>query len=468
MNADAVPVHRLSRAASSHRRQYARVGPAEVHADYRPDGIAPRLGHALATLAAESEQPFAGPHAHLAAGILRSGDHGLLPIFADALQEAGHPLHGEFDWRHAPRAIAIDRALRQSIAARNYRVRGRNVRPLDITDVLPEWRTAMFSGRPTLSRRQALNEVRREVPDATPADVAHSAVRLHDLWHVAYDSRLAPQTDPRNRTHMRLPENGMQESHVQLAKAYLYELNQPAANPLTYPDPRTPRSRRRKLSRLRDVIRLARGQGPVADLERRPDSHDARRALADVLDAQHPEATVVAQLLRSHPHRVRVTADGVVPAGDRVAVLGPFRVHADRGDGFIDVAAHAKGLGRGRLVIAARLSHPAREQPRHWTDAVKTPKPTEAERFADALGEHGDGFRAMLAESPERYAAWRSPKGGSVVRGTFYPGGALIPDPQRFAAKESPPSLRQRLRDLIASLRVRRRTAKPEEEASSR
>lgn len=162
-----------------HALKYSR--PPAVHPDYRPDGIAPRLGHALQRLAAD-------PHAAdavrgLAYGALETGDHSLLPVLADALDESGHEAAGWFDWRHAPRGVAVDHALQQAISAlpqRRYAGGAVRHHPISPGWVATDWRNGV---RSRLPKKAALAAVRAAVPDASWRDVAHSVLRLMDIQY---------------------------------------------------------------------------------------------------------------------------------------------------------------------------------------------------------------------------------------------------------------------------------------------
>lgn len=182
---------RLARAGLRHR--LARVEHAEVHPDYQPSGIAPRLGHALQEIAA-GRNLMDDPAAHLAEGILRTGDHQLLPILADALDETEHPLATAFDYRHAPRAMEIDRALQQELGRRSSfgwdEHHGRHgLRPLPASEVRWRWYNRERGGGQRLSRTAALTAVRKAVSDANPADVVHSLLRLADNENINRSER---------------------------------------------------------------------------------------------------------------------------------------------------------------------------------------------------------------------------------------------------------------------------------------
>jgi uncharacterized protein (TIGR02996 family) len=93
-------------AADDRPVKYAAVPSHDIHPDYQPTGVAPRVGSVLNELAKENSDGGL-----LAEGVLRTGDHSVLPILADYLDEAGHPHKDTFDWRHLPRAIGIDKAV---------------------------------------------------------------------------------------------------------------------------------------------------------------------------------------------------------------------------------------------------------------------------------------------------------------------------------------------------------------------
>ena len=151
--------------------KFAAVSPEQVHPDFQANGIAPLVGKVLHQIAEENSD--AG---HFAEGILRTGDHSLLPIFADKLQDDGHPHAESFDWRHLPRAIKIDRAMNSVLAAADAQQR-RNGR---YTEIIPSeysdnWR---WGRRGVLSRKKALTEIRKVVPDANKHDLHHSVQRM--------------------------------------------------------------------------------------------------------------------------------------------------------------------------------------------------------------------------------------------------------------------------------------------------
>lgn len=164
--------------ASDKPLRYSAVPEHEVHEDYAPNGIAPRIGHSLKQLAQEDTTTGA-----LAEGILRTGDHSILPILADRLEETEHPLASAFDWRHAPRAIRIDRALQRQISQRQVRHPDGHRVPLTAGWVIADMQDGVQ--RPAFSRRKALLAARLAVPDATTEDLLHSLFRLMDHREVA-------------------------------------------------------------------------------------------------------------------------------------------------------------------------------------------------------------------------------------------------------------------------------------------
>lgn len=169
-------VVRLARASTLHR--YARVESPDVHADYRLTGIAPRLGHALQRIAGTD-----GNSAAMAEAILRTGDHSALPVLADALDEEQHPLREQFDYRHAARAVEMDKALHGEIGrhrVRNFDGEAR-YRPLSPGYLVSSWTTGT---RSPLSKKAALTAVRKVAPDATHPEVYQSLLRLFDRQHL--------------------------------------------------------------------------------------------------------------------------------------------------------------------------------------------------------------------------------------------------------------------------------------------
>lgn len=165
-----------------YKRQYAAAvePPPTPHPDYAPNGIAPRLGHALLRLTTD---PSLEPTSHMVGvgrNILVHGLHGNLPIFADVLEDAAHPALDWFDWRHADRGIAIDKALFAQIAGKRRRRANGGTEPVSPGWIMADWKERKHGRVP---RAKALAEVRKVVPDATHEDLAHSIVRLHDIQH---------------------------------------------------------------------------------------------------------------------------------------------------------------------------------------------------------------------------------------------------------------------------------------------
>lgn len=165
----------------SHLVKYAAIPESEVHEDYRPTGIAPRLGHLLNKLAS-GEVEANGDQRGLATAILKSGDHSMLPVLADALDDTGHEHANVFDLRHAPRAIAIDKALQGVLDGTRVRSVDPNawrwrLRTMSAPHMLADWRDG---GRARVTRSSALRGIQQEVPDATKTDLHHSIIRLAD------------------------------------------------------------------------------------------------------------------------------------------------------------------------------------------------------------------------------------------------------------------------------------------------
>jgi len=221
--------------ASEKPLRYSAVPDHEVHEDYAPNGIAPRIGHSLKQLAQEDSTTGA-----LAEGILRTGDHSILPILADRLEETEHPLALAFDWRHAPRAIRIDRALHRQISQRQVRHPDGHRVPLTAGWVLADIRDGVQ--RPAFSRRKALLAARLAQADATTEDVVHSLFRLDDNRRFnrhAERLREEPETLTDPTTGDVSPPTHL--THLTLAK--LQQMNLPPVDPYQYPDTRKPNKR---------------------------------------------------------------------------------------------------------------------------------------------------------------------------------------------------------------------------------
>jgi hypothetical protein len=174
--------------------KYKAVPNEERHPDYQLSGVAPIVGHHLNEIAQEDSDRGA-----FAEGILRTGAHNLLPILNDKLggddYTNPHPSHAEYDkdynrtsgpidWHHAPRAIAIDKAtegrLKRGPIAYNPVHGTYNYVPAHIHNIIHSW--VQKNGiRPT--QRTILRGIKETVPDATPADLHHSIIRL-GLNHV--------------------------------------------------------------------------------------------------------------------------------------------------------------------------------------------------------------------------------------------------------------------------------------------
>lgn len=151
-------------AKSCNKKKYARVDEPEIHPDFRSDGIAPRIGQALKMIASD-------PHPHasaLAEGILRTGDHRVLPMLGESLKEINHPISHQFDWNHAPRGIAIDKEVK------NYLSRYPLVEsPLSLAS---GWANKQSTG---VSKRKMIKTIRDIIKSFSMSDLVHSIIRLH-------------------------------------------------------------------------------------------------------------------------------------------------------------------------------------------------------------------------------------------------------------------------------------------------
>lgn len=368
---------RLSR--HSTLRRLAAGEPLSVHPDYQPTGIAPRIGHALKLL---SEDPQASSTVQgLATAIRHNGDHSILPQLADALEEEGHPAFGQFDWKHAPRAIEIDKALETEIG--RHRIRQinpdtgrRENRPLSPGWVLADWKEKT-RGRVPL--RRAVEIVRQRVPDATKADVVHSVLRLvtnHNNIRPAFASvenlrrqAAIPQSlrsygnmgeriqlEDKLAHDTLVPPSSMHDHYKSINKANMKMLGVPEADPHAYPDTRL---QRRRLSRFRDAV---------------------RRLALDLETPQQPYGIAKEDQPRSGNSLPSATRTGKLPLPTARRVSPP-------------VAAKASSLPKGKIIPTAKpISSPPKKPTYvrtayHVTYTDKHGKPGEKVVFAT----HGEG-----------------------------------------------------------------------------
>lgn len=209
--------------------RYSAVPAHDVHDDYKPTGIAPRVGNALSQLAQEDTD--AGL---MAEGILRTGDHSLLKYLADKLDDDDHPLKDAYDWRHLDRGIQIDKALHREIGRHDVTYPDWNglphTEPLSAGWLVSNWRDGMTI---PLSRTAALRSVRKSVPDANKTDIYHSILRLLDNHFVRGLSEPGPNYSPDYTSGTHPPERRRTGHGL-----YLTEFGAERADPHTYPDTR--------------------------------------------------------------------------------------------------------------------------------------------------------------------------------------------------------------------------------------
>lgn len=179
------------------KRKFARTEDHESHPDFRQNGIAPSVGEALASLASE-HHPNDSQLSALAEGILRTGDHRILPLLGDALKAESHPMAGSFDWHHLPRGIAIDKEVK------HYLTRYPLVQsPLTLAS---GWANKQSTG---VSRLKMLKTLRQSIKNLNLSDLVHSLIRLNyasrlskrakweDQYHAAINQKLGTLTaDP--------------------------------------------------------------------------------------------------------------------------------------------------------------------------------------------------------------------------------------------------------------------------------
>jgi hypothetical protein len=88
----------------------------EVHPDFRPDGVAPRLGRALTHLTRTLDPEH--PAHDLATGLLAFGpDHGRFVHLGHALEADGHPMAGAYNWDRIHQGMELDRKVLGAVRA---------------------------------------------------------------------------------------------------------------------------------------------------------------------------------------------------------------------------------------------------------------------------------------------------------------------------------------------------------------
>jgi uncharacterized protein (TIGR02996 family) len=250
--------------------RYAAVPEHDIHSDYSPAGVAPRIGHLLNRIAGENSD--AGL---LAEGVLRTGDHSLLKILADKLDDDGHELGKAIDWRHAERAIKIDKHVGRWLE---------KVRDAHFQGSYPhfnrpaEWVTRYLTNKdrlPRLNRQSAVKELKGEVPDATKDDFHHSLMRHADNEEIRYLHQIAGK-DGEGRGYVEIgPEdvawtklsthltNGVNDWVKTLHNERLKKLGTTIPDPHSYTDTR-PANTRYRLAEL--VAKYATWKAPVGGL----------------------------------------------------------------------------------------------------------------------------------------------------------------------------------------------------------
>ena len=472
-----VPEGAEKHSASESPVKYAAVPDHDVADDYKPTGIAPRIGNALNRLAAED-----GTHAALAEGILRVGDHSLLPILADRLDEIDHPLKDAFDWRHAPRAMAIDRALAAEIA--RHRIIGyRGVEPLHATRVVADWRG--LTGRPKLSKKKALDAVRKAVPDATKDDLFHSVIRLDDNQYAATSPKLV-QTVP-------------DEHAVASMNAYLQQLGAAGQDPHKYPDTRPPNKRyaadevpvpyRKSKEWIRSKIRKLRKEGRPEDqsvaiamrmagapkptkysMAEEKDFHQAMHE--NPADRTHP--LVYADWLQENGQEPQ--ADFIRRAVSQAADKGWEGV-MDRERWKEDHPESVAAVPHKAHINIWYTRHSQHDPERLLSWIVRAKDYEEARQHLQSLHSAGvpvvgPAARRILAldtDDAAKYASYKAPVGGMVVKdsplavvGRWANGGEFAGDLQKISDKVTSvpvpqtPKPRPSLKALVARLKARR------------
>lgn len=143
-------------------------------------------------------------------------------------------------------------------------------------------------------------------------------------------------------------------------------------------------------------------------------------------------------------------------------------MHYDLRDGHLtpgEFLAHTHSTADGEshwVGLRQKTSRPG-QQTVAW--ASKMLKPAEAADLLHRL--HAEGAKVgseghqLMKQHPAKYGAYRAPKGGVVVRGTFYGAGQLIPDLTQFGADtdarpvQSPPKKSKRQRWRLAAKTIR-------------
>lgn len=371
--------------------RYALVPEHDIHPDYQPTGVAPRIGHLLNRLAGEGTDAGA-----LAEGVLRTGDHSLLKILADRLADDDHPLRSKGDGgegpdlRHAERAMKIDRAVGQWLS----RVRDQHFQgTYPHFDHPAEWVSRYLVNKyrfPKLNRQQAIKELKKTVPDATKDDFHHSLMRHADAENVRRLSRMDVggrhmQTQDGIERTMYVPvemEQGVSDYVKTLHAERLKQLGTDVPDPHSYTDTRPVNKRLYRLQELKvRYQRLRSGaeyQEALGSLTRAREDWHAGPA-GSPYPTEHVEQ-FAAYLNRSGDPRADIVTrhSQSLDAGTPTQIRPLGSVGLSDGTSLL-VQSHAHPSGDGRQVRMTWT--PKGSASFHWTGSAD-----EARQLADRFG----------------------------------------------------------------------------------
>jgi hypothetical protein len=173
-------------------RRYA-LTPADIHPDFHPDGIAPRLGRHLLRLAGEggTEGAFANAILTNAGRPHEPLDHNIIREYASWIDEQRGDANSPAEaarWREIPKGLAVDRIVQRHLAERQ-------LEPSRVATLIPIHRQSPDAHtRAQLRPLQPgilLASVRAAVPGATRHDIFRSVVRLAGNTHFQLVSQIA-------------------------------------------------------------------------------------------------------------------------------------------------------------------------------------------------------------------------------------------------------------------------------------